>query len=176
MPNFKVVISDPKTRKAYQKEIDQSQSGLVGRKVGDKVSGNPIGLQGYELEITGGSDRQGFPIRPDVGGTVRKRVLLTFPPGFHPGMKGQRKRKSVRGNTISTQIAQINTKVTKYGPKSLEELIGAKPKEKKPITEFLKMQGRFGHLFKWRDDIPIKEFQEEVDFIWNRLLKRAEAE
>jgi len=52
--------------------------------------------------------------------------------------------------------------------------ITIKPKEKKPITEFLKMQGRFAHLFKWKDDVPIKEFQEEVDFIWNRLLKRSE--
>lgn len=54
--------------------------------------------------------------------------------------------------------------------------ISVKPKEKKPITEFMKMQGRFGHLFKWRDDVPIKEFQEEVDTIWNRLLKRSESD
>jgi pyruvate ferredoxin oxidoreductase beta subunit len=52
--------------------------------------------------------------------------------------------------------------------------ITIKPKEKKPIGEFLEMQGRFDHLFKWKDDVPIKEFQEEVDFIWNRLLKRSE--
>jgi pyruvate ferredoxin oxidoreductase beta subunit len=52
--------------------------------------------------------------------------------------------------------------------------ITIKPKEKKPIDEFLNMQGRFGHLFKWKDDVPIREFQEEVDFIWNRLLKRSE--
>jgi pyruvate ferredoxin oxidoreductase beta subunit len=52
--------------------------------------------------------------------------------------------------------------------------ITVRPKEKQPITEFLKMQGRFGHLFKWKDDLPIREYQEEVDFIWNRLLKRSE--
>jgi len=50
--------------------------------------------------------------------------------------------------------------------------ITVKPKEKKPINEFLNMQGRFSHLFKWHDDAPIKEFQEEVDKIWDRLLKR----
>ena len=51
--------------------------------------------------------------------------------------------------------------------------ITVKPKEKKPITEFLNLQGRFGHLFKWHDDVPIKEYQEEVDMIWERLLKRS---
>jgi pyruvate ferredoxin oxidoreductase beta subunit len=51
--------------------------------------------------------------------------------------------------------------------------ITVKPKEKKPITEFLNLQGRFGHLFKWHDDVPIKEYQEEVDMIWERLQKRS---
>ncbi len=133
MPNFKIVISDPKTRKAYQKEVDQGQSGLVGKKIGEVVSGNNLGLAGYDVEITGGSDRQGFPMRKDVEGIARKKILIALPPGFHPKMKGQRKRKSIRGNTISAEISQINTKVIKYGTKTLEELIGVKekPKEEK---------------------------------------------
>ena len=49
--------------------------------------------------------------------------------------------------------------------------ITVRPKEKKPITEFMNPQGRFSHLFKRHDDAPIKEFQAEVDRIWERLLK-----
>ena len=113
MANFKVVVSDPKSRKAYQKEVEQAGSGMLGKKVGEKLSGDSIGLQGYELEITGGSDKQGFPMRPDVDGIARKKILLTLPPGFHPGTKGERKRKSVRGNTVSAQTSQVNTKVVK---------------------------------------------------------------
>ncbi len=131
MPNFKVVVSDPKSRKAYQKEVDQGQSGLIGKKIGEKVSGDNLGLAGYELEITGGSDKEGFPMRRDVEGTVRKRILLSHPPGFHAKIQGQRKRKSVRGNTVSPDISQINAKVVKTGSKKLDELIGAKPKEAK---------------------------------------------
>lgn len=131
MPNFKVVVSDPKSRKAYQKEVDQGQSGLIGKKIGEKVSGNNLGLAGYELEITGGSDKEGFPMRRDVEGTVRKRILLANPPGFHARIQGQRKRKSVRGNTVSPDISQINAKVVKTGSKKLDELIGAKAKEAK---------------------------------------------
>ncbi len=53
--------------------------------------------------------------------------------------------------------------------------ITVKPKEKKPIEEYLKMQVRFGHLFKMKDQSLIKEFQAEVDRIWERLLKRSES-
>ena len=53
--------------------------------------------------------------------------------------------------------------------------ITVKPKEKKPIEEYLKMQIRFGHLFKMKDQTLIKEFQAEVDRIWERLLKRSES-
>ena len=129
MPNFKIVVSDPKTRKAYQKEVEQVQSGLVGKKIGDKVSGSNLGLAGYELEITGGSDKDGFPMRRDVEGMIRKKILLANPPGFHPEVHGMRKRKSIRGNTVSADISQVNIKVVKEGGKALDELIGSKPKE-----------------------------------------------
>jgi len=134
MANFKLVISDPKTRKAYQKEIEQAASGLLGKKIGEKISCDHIGLSGYEIEITGGSDRQGFPMRADVEGTARKKIILAFGPGFHPKRKGQRRRKSIRGNTISAEIVQVNAKIVKYGAKPIEQLLG-KPKEEKPKEE-----------------------------------------
>jgi small subunit ribosomal protein S6e len=133
MPNFKIVIADPKTRKAYQKEIEQNKTGLLGKKIGDRIAGNLIDLPGYEFEITGGSDKEGFPMRADVTGTGRKRIVLAYPPGFHPKIKGQRKRKSVRGNTISQDIVQVNLKVVGYGQKSLDELFGKI--EKKEIKQ-----------------------------------------
>jgi len=131
MANFKVVISDPASKKAYQKEAEQAQSGFVGKKVGDKVSGSGIGLEGYEVEITGGSDKDGFPIRPDVEGPARKKIILTSPPGYHPKHSGNRKRKSVRGNTISQDISQVNVKVVKSGSKKLEDIMGKKAEGKK---------------------------------------------
>ncbi|MFH1445419.1 MAG: 30S ribosomal protein S6e [Nanoarchaeota archaeon] len=140
--NFKIVISDPKSKKAYQKEVDQNASTLLNKKIGHKFSGNVLGLTGYELEITGGSDKQGFPMRRDVDGTVRKKILISLPPGFHPEHKGQRKRKSICGNTVSSNIVQINAKITGQGQKSLAELMGAKkeepketPKEEKPAEK-----------------------------------------
>ena len=122
MATFKVVISDPKTKLGFQKEVDQTASGLMGKKIGDKVSGDAVGLSGYELEITGGSDKQGFPMRADVMGAVRKKIILAFPPGFHPDRKGQRRRKSIHGNTIAADVVQVNTKIVKHGAKSLDDL------------------------------------------------------
>ncbi len=123
---FKIVVSDPKSRKAYQKEAEENASGLVGKKIGEMVSGGFLGMEGYELEITGGSDREGFPMRSDVDGQGRKRVVLAFPPGFHPARQGERKRKSIRGNTISRDISQINMRVVKPGKKPLDAVFGAK--------------------------------------------------
>ena len=135
MANFKIVISDPKARKAYQKEVDQSASGLMGKKIGDKFSGSHMGLSGYELEVTGGSDKEGFPMRRDVDGPARKRILLSHGPGFHPKSHGRRKRKSIRGNTISPSISQINAKIVTYGTKSVEENLGVKKEHKEEKKE-----------------------------------------
>lgn len=126
------MISEPETRKSYQLEADQAKTvALVGKKIGEEFNGDLIGLSGYSLKITGGSDKDGFPMHPSVKGPGRKRVLLSSAPGFHPKIKGQRKRKTVRGDTISDDIAQVNVKVVKKGEKPLEQLVPAKPKEKK---------------------------------------------
>ena len=129
MAVFKIVVSDPETRKSYQLEVDQSKAtGLIGKKIGEEFNGDLIGLPGYILKITGGTDKDGFPMHPSVPGSVKKKVLLSGKPCFHPRKKGERKRKTVRGNTISADIVQINVKVSKKGEKPLEELIPVKSK------------------------------------------------
>lgn len=130
MAVFKFVIADPETRKTYQLEVDQDKAvGLIGKKIGDKFNGDVLNLPGYEIQITGGTDKDGFPMHPQVHGPGRKKILLGGPPGFHPKLKGQRKRKMVRGNVISRDIVQINCKITKKGVKPIEELISKKPKK-----------------------------------------------
>ncbi|AEM38484.1 Ribosomal protein S6e [Pyrolobus fumarii 1A] len=88
---------------------------LIGLKIGDKFDGSIVGLPGVELEIRGGSDNSGFPMHPGIPGGVKKKVLLSGPPGFHPREKGERRRKTVRGNTIVEDIVQINTRIV-YPP------------------------------------------------------------
>lgn len=136
MAVFKFVINDPKVRKSYKVEVDQTKAAaLVGKKIGDDFSGDIIGLNGYSLQITGGTDKDGFPMHKELKGPGKRKMLLSGPPGFHPNMKGQRKRKMVRGNTISNDVAQINAKVVKAGAKPLDQLLAAKPKEEKKDGE-----------------------------------------
>jgi small subunit ribosomal protein S6e len=121
---FKLAISDPQTGKAVQYELDDVKTNaLVGKQVGDIIEGDLIGLPGYKLKITGGSDTAGFPIRPDVHGSGRKRVLIKGPPGFKPKRKGIARRKTVRGRELSLDIAQVNMRVEEKGSTDLEELI-----------------------------------------------------
>lgn len=123
MAEFKFVISDPKTKKSYPFVVDQDKAtSLLNKKIGDKFDGSIMGLNGYEIEITGGTDKDGFPMLSSIQGVVKKKIVLSSKPGFKPILKGQRKRKTVRGNTISVDIAQINTKIIKYGSTPLDQI------------------------------------------------------
>jgi len=135
MVEFKVVVSDSKTGHAYNMSVSGGAAGaFVGRKIGDEVDANPIGLAGYKLQITGGSDRDGTPARRDLPGIGRKKVLLSSGTGFHPKHEGQRRRKLVRGNEITIEFVQINTRVSVYGEKNLEEYF-LKEKNGKTVPE-----------------------------------------
>jgi small subunit ribosomal protein S6e len=121
---FKIVISDKE--KSVQMEVDPSESrGLVGLSIGDEFEGSIIGLEGYKLKITGGSDKNGFPMKRTIPGARRVRSLVSGGVGYKPARKGERRRKTFRGNTVSDDIVQINTVVIEKGEKPLEELIGA---------------------------------------------------
>ena len=132
MPGVKLIVSDPKAKKAYQMEISEEKArGLLGHRIGETVNGEPLRLKGYEVLITGGSDKDGFPMREDVHGEGRKAVLLAGGTGYRPTESGVRKRKMIRGSTVTLEITQVNAKVTKSGEKSLEELVGSSTVGKK---------------------------------------------
>jgi small subunit ribosomal protein S6e len=119
---FKINIGDPKSGKTVQKVVsgDHAQA-LLKKKIGEKVSGDSIGFPGYEFELTGGSDYCGFPMRRDVRGTARKKVLIVSGVGIRQNVPGRKIRKTVAGNTVYSKTAQINLKVLKQGEKPLIE-------------------------------------------------------
>ena len=108
MPNYKLTVSDTKTGKTTNYELkDQLAQPLVGLRIGGTFDATVIGIPG-KIRITGGSDKAGFPMRADVSGGVKKHVLLTKSTGLKSVSKGERRRKLVRGNTITDEIYQIN--------------------------------------------------------------------
>jgi len=111
LPKFKLIISDAETGKAQTLEIDDAKGQvMIGRRIGDTVDGSVVDMKGRKLQITGGSDKDGFPMRRSIHGGIRIGVILSDGPGFHPKNRGERKRKMVRGDTITEDISQINMK------------------------------------------------------------------
>ena len=69
MVEFKVVISDPKSGHSYTREVSGPHANaLVGKRLKEEVDGIFVDLPGYKLQITGGSDKDGFPMRSDLPG------------------------------------------------------------------------------------------------------------
>ena len=109
MANFKITISDTKGKSIIKELKDNDANPLVGLLIGQETDASLVGLEG-KIKITGGSDKSGVPMRADVHGTIRKRVLIPRGVGLQTTEKGLRKRKLIRGNTISEEIYQINSK------------------------------------------------------------------
>lgn len=122
MVDFKIVISDMKTGKTSQKEVkDDDARKFMGLKIGDKLKGDFLDIGNAEIEITGGSDYCGFPMRKDVLGVGRKRILAVGGVGIRNKEKGIKKRKTVCGNTIHAKISQINVRVLGGKPIKVKE-------------------------------------------------------
>ena len=132
MAKFKIVLSDPETGKAQKIELEEAKAvPLIGRRIGEIIDGTILGLSGYKIQITGGTDKDGFPMRPDIHGGVRRRVIVSSGPGFKPKRKGERRRKMLRGNVITEEIVQINMKIVEK-PKTKAK---KEKKEEKEKTE-----------------------------------------
>ncbi len=131
MARFKLIISSEDGR-AETIDLEGSRAQpLVGRKIGETIAGSIAGLESTKLVITGGSDKDGFPLRKDVHGGARKAIILSRGPGFHPTQKGQRRRKSIRGNTITDDVIQINCMAIKEEKRRKKRKL---KKAKKPET------------------------------------------
>jgi small subunit ribosomal protein S6e len=125
MADFQVVVGDPDEGTTHSFDVDgQDANRFIGRSIGETVEGGAVGLSGYELEVTGGSDTAGRPMREDVSGTGTAAVLLEGGVGFDPTVDGERKRVTVRGAEISDETRQINAKIVTRGDESVEDLLG----------------------------------------------------
>ena len=124
MASFKLCISDPETGKTFQKEVkDNLARPFMGLNIGDSIKGDNFELNGYELQITGGSDFCGFPMRRGILGT-RKKLVIYGGIGFSGDAKGIKRKKTVCGHKVYENISQINLKVLNKGPKKLNEIFG----------------------------------------------------
>ena len=130
MAKFKIIVSDPKTGKSQVVELEGSRAvPLIGRRLGETIDGSVIGQGGRKLRITGGCDKDGFPMRPDIHGGVRTSTILSGGVGFHPNRKGERRRRTIRGNVLTEEIAQINMTLTEKLQRKAEKAEKTETKE-----------------------------------------------
>ena len=125
MAEFQVAVADPDDGHTYQFEVEgQDANRFLGRDIGEEVDGGAVGLSGYTLEITGGSDDAGRPMRDDVAGPALKALLLDGGTGFNPTREGERRRITVRGREVSDATSQVNARVASRGEESISDLLG----------------------------------------------------
>ncbi|NCN86874.1 30S ribosomal protein S6e [archaeon] len=144
---FKFNIGE-KSGKTWKLEAEAEN--LIDKKLKETIDGKIISddLEGYELEITGASDKAGFTAMENIEGIGLKKALLSYGKGMkkkpkregkkklsNSKPKGLRLRKTVRANTITSHFTQINLKVVKAGKKPLNEIFPDQNKAPETQTE-----------------------------------------
>jgi len=125
MADFTVVVADPENGETHQLDAEgQDANRFIGRDIGEEVEGSAVGLDGYTLELTGGSDTAGRPMRADVRGPNLTTLLSDGGTGYKPSRPGERRRVTVRGREVSEDTRQINAKIVERGDESVADLLG----------------------------------------------------
>jgi small subunit ribosomal protein S6e len=108
-------------------EVDDERKWRVflDKRLSEEVPADSLGdeFKGYIFKITGGYDKEGFAMMQGVMINHRTRLLLDGRTGqYTPKRHGSRKRKSVRGCIIGTDMSSINVIIVKRGPTDLPKL------------------------------------------------------
>ncbi len=132
---IKIVIGT-KSGKSFQKEISSEEAeALYGRVLGEELNGELLGFTSVKFVISGGSDASGFPMRKDLPGSGKKKILISKSIGFKGKIRGKRFgglriKKMVAGNTVNEKTHQLNLKVIK-GDAVIEKAFAPKEEPKK---------------------------------------------
>mmetsp|Transcript_57218 Transcript_57218/g.139504 ORF Transcript_57218/g.139504 Transcript_57218/m.139504 type:complete len:247 (+) Transcript_57218:111-851(+) len=124
---MKINISCPSTGMQKVIEIDDEKrlQNLYERRMAQEIDGNILGdeFEGYIFRISGGNDKQGFPMRQGVLTNTRVRLLCKKGhKAYRQRRAGERKRKSVRGCIVGQDISVLNLVVTQVGENTVEGL------------------------------------------------------
>ena len=124
---MKINIANPATgaQKSFLIDDEKKYRIFYDKKMAQEVSADKLGdeFKGYVLKITGGNDKQGFPMKQGV--LVNHRVRLLLGKGhscFRERRSGERKRKSVRGCIVGSDISALSCVVVKQGEKDIAGL------------------------------------------------------
>ena len=126
--------------------------------MGQEVPGDSVGdeFKGYIFKITGGNDKQGFPMKQGVMHPARVRLLLSEGHScYRPRRSGERKRKSVRGCIVGMDLAVLALSIIKQGDQEIPGLTDIVHPKRLGPKRATKIRRFFG-LSKEDDVSPIK--------------------
>ncbi|KAG8928627.1 40S ribosomal protein S6 [Tulasnella sp. 417] len=117
---MKLNIANPATgqQKIFNIEDERRYRVFYDKRMSQEVPGDTIGdeFKGYILRITGGNDKQGFPMKQGVLVPHRVRLLLSKGHScYRPRRDGERRRKSVRGCIVGPDLSVLALKIVKKG-------------------------------------------------------------
>ncbi|UZP32948.1 hypothetical protein NXS19_000764 [Fusarium pseudograminearum] len=117
---MKLNISYPAngSQKLIDIEDERKVRVFMDKRMGAEVPGDSVGdeFKGYIFRITGGNDKQGFPMKQGVMHPTRVRLLLSEGHScYRPRRTGERKRKSVRGCIVAMDLSVLALSIVKQG-------------------------------------------------------------
>lgn len=122
---FNIANPSTATMKVYDIDDEKKLAHVYGQRMGQEIEGDVLGEQfkGYVFRISGGNDKQGFPMMQGVMSNGRVRLLMsegsTY---FRPRRTGERRRKSIRGCIVAQDLAILNLIIVKEGEAKLAGL------------------------------------------------------
>jgi len=124
---MKLNIAFPLTGAQKSVEVDDEQKlrAFYDKRISQEVAGEALGDQykGYIFKITGGNDKQGFPMKQGVLTNTRVRLLMGKDTScYRPRRSGERRRKSVRGCIVGSDIGALSLVIVKKGDDELPGL------------------------------------------------------
>eukprot|EP00397_Hematodinium_sp_SG-2012_P065329 GEMP01094744.1.p1 GENE.GEMP01094744.1~~GEMP01094744.1.p1 ORF type:complete len:239 (-),score=67.43 GEMP01094744.1:85-801(-) len=156
---MKLNISNPETGCMKLVEVDDDNKVLpfFDKRMSTVVPGDSIGeeFKGYMLQIAGGNDKQGFPMKQGILTNHRVRLLLKKGSScYGPKRAGERKRKSVRGCIVGPDLSVMHLNIVQKGEKDIPGLTD----EERPRRLGPKRASNIRKLFNLQKEDDVRKF------------------
>merc|ERR1711981_625230 len=156
---MKLNISYPETGAQKSIDIDDDKKLLpfFDKRVSQEVNLDSLGDEfvGYRARISGGNDKQGFPMMQGVLTPERVRLLLRKGSKcYRQRRTGEMKRKSVRGCIVSQELSVLNFVIVKKGEAELPGITD----EERPLRLGPKRATKIRKLFNLTEEDDVRKF------------------